>query len=77
MDDFNQIFDWVTEQDDARELYEILKDHVLQEKYMYKHEWQDGDLVLLEQNLLLHKRYYFENITDRLLHRVSFDDSKL
>ena len=74
---FNQIFDWVTEQDDARELYEILKDHVLQEKYMYKHEWQDGDLVLLEQNLLLHKRYYFENITDRLLHRVSFDDSKL
>ena len=70
---FNQIYYW----DHGIGLFDMLKDHVLQEKYMYNHEWQDGDLVLLEQNLLLHKRYHFENITDRLLHRVSFNDSKL
>jgi len=70
---FNQIYHW----EGDKGLFDLLKDHVTQDKYMFKHHWEDGDVVLLEQNLLLHKRYHFENITERLLHRVSFDDSKL
>ena len=70
---FNQIYDW----DGDKGLFDLLKDHVTQDKYIYEHHWEDGDVVLLEQNLQLHKRYHFENITERLLHRVSFNDSKL
>lgn len=50
-----------------------LKAHVLQEKYMFHHEWQDGDVVLAEQWLGIHKRWRFENIATRVLHRICLD----
>jgi len=70
---FNQIYDW----EGDKGLFDLLVDHVTQDKYIFEHCWEDGDVVLLEQNLLLHKRYYFESIAERLLHRVSFNDSNL
>lgn len=53
-----------------------LKDHVLQKKYMYHHDWQDGDIVLAEQWLGVHKRWRFENIENRVLHRICLDFAK-
>ncbi len=50
-----------------------LRDHVLQEKYMYHHDWEDGDVVLAEQWLGIHKRWRFENINQRVLHRITLD----
>lgn len=59
------------------ELMEKLKAHVLQEKYMYHHDWQDGDVVISEQWLSLHKRWAFQKMEERVLHRIAFDYSHI
>jgi alpha-ketoglutarate-dependent taurine dioxygenase len=60
-------------EDESREFIQPLIDHVLQEKYMYHHDWQDGDVVIAEQWLGIHKRWRFEGMADRVLHRCTFD----
>ena len=67
----HQIVDMDEEQ--SREFIVKLRDHVLQEKYIYHHDWQDGDVVLSEQWLGVHKRWPFEQIWTRLLHRITLD----
>lgn len=58
---------------ESLDIIEPLRDHVLQEKYMYHHDWQDGDVVIAEQWLGIHKRWRFEGMSDRILHRICFD----
>ena len=58
---------------DSLSLAEKLRDHVLQEKYLYHHDWQDGDVVIAEQWLGIHKRWHFDGMDKRVLHRVTFD----
>ncbi len=60
-------------EDQSREFIKPLIDHVLQEKYMYHHDWQDGDVVIAEQWLGIHKRWRFEGMATRMLHRITFD----
>lgn len=60
-------------EDKSREIIKPLIDHVLQEKYMYHHDWQDGDVVISEQWLGIHKRWKFNGMADRILHRSTFD----
>ena len=60
-------------EEDSREFIKPLIDHVLQEKYMYHHDWQDGDVVIAEQWLGIHKRWRFEGMPTRILHRITFD----
>lgn len=47
--------------------------HLLQEKFMYHHYWQDGDVMIGEQWLTLHKRWDFPNMDSRLVHRIAID----
>lgn len=47
-----------------------LLEYVTQDKFVYAHEWEDGDLILSDQVFGLHKRDYFENISERLLYRM-------
>ena len=61
---FNQIMDELTA-------------HVLQEKYAYHHDWDDGDVVVSEQWLSIHKRWEFDHMDERVLHRIAFDYSKV
>ena len=49
-----------------------LRRHVEQEKYTYHHYWEDGDVVISEQWLSIHKRWPFEDMKNRLLHRIAF-----
>ena len=60
-------------EEQSREVIKPLIDHVIQEKYMYHHNWQDGDVVISEQWLGIHKRWRFENMATRVLHRGMFD----
>ena len=60
-------------EDQSREFILNLKEHVLQEKYIYHHDWDDGDVVMSEQWLGVHKRWKFENIHTRMLHRITLD----
>jgi alpha-ketoglutarate-dependent taurine dioxygenase len=59
--------------EDSRVLAEQLRDHILQEKYIYHHDWQDGDVVIAEQWLGIHKRWKFDGMPGRVLHRVTHD----
>ncbi len=75
---FLQAFDIVegatTEEWDK--IYNELKSHVLQEKYLYHHDWEDNDLVISEQWLSIHKRWFFPHMNTRLLHRIAFNYDK-
>jgi alpha-ketoglutarate-dependent taurine dioxygenase len=59
--------------DQSKEMIAWLSLHTIQDKYCYHHNWNDGDVVMSEQNLGIHKRHRFENIEQRLLHRGAFD----
>ena len=55
-------------------LYDDLKDYMFQEKYMYQHFYEEGDIVLSDQLLSLHKRDQNdpEILAKRILHRITF-----
>jgi taurine dioxygenase len=63
---FNQIMEGI-----SKDLFEYLKNHILQDKYRYDHHWEDGDVVISEQSLTIHKRWPFENMKERVLHRIA------
>ena len=54
-------------------LFEYLKNHILQDKYRYDHHWQDGDVVISEQWLTIHKRHAFDKMHERLMYRITID----
>ena len=56
-----------------QDLYEYLKNHILKDKYRYDHYWEDGDVVISEQWLTIHKRHAFEKMNKRLMYRIAID----
>ena len=50
---------------------------MLNEEFIYHHDWDDGDVVISEQWLSVHKRWYFEDMDKRLLHRIAFNYDKV
>ena len=67
----HQILGFDKDKSDA--LIQKLQQHVEQEKYTYHHDWQDGDIVLSEQWLSIHKRWRCENIQNRVVHRIALN----
>ena len=59
-----------------KELFEKLKNHILKDDFVYHHDWKDGDVIISEQWLSIHKRWAFDNMDKRILHRIAFDYSK-
>jgi len=59
-----------------------LRDHIVkeyvQDKFIYSHEWQDGDIMILNQNVCIHRRanadgsvkIEYKHLAQRLLNRV-------
>jgi len=71
---FLQIFGFENySEEEFKDLMQELKEHVLQEKFMYHHDWQDGDIIISEQWLSIHKRWPFDGMGERVLHRIAFD----
>jgi alpha-ketoglutarate-dependent taurine dioxygenase len=72
---FLQIFDVIdgATKEEWPELFEYLKNHILQEKYIMHHDWEDGDIVISEQWLSIHKRWTFADMKTRVLHRIALD----
>ena len=60
-------------EEDSEVILQYLRDHTLQEKYIYHHDWNDGDVVLTNQWFGVHKRWAFADIENRVLHRMAFD----
>lgn len=59
--------------EESREIIKPIAEFITQEKYCYHHDWQDGDVTISEQWLGIHKRWRFDKIEQRLLHRAVFD----
>ena len=73
---FHQVFEFQLGYDsitgvDFESEKEYLKDHILKDKYMYHHYWDDGDLVLSDQDITLHKRWTYDRMSDRLMWRLA------
>ena len=60
-------------EEEFNEIMDMLKEHILQDKYRYDHYWEDGDIVISEQWLSIHKRWKFEDMENRVLHRIAFN----
>lgn len=59
---------------DDTTLFDDLQNFLLQEKFIYHHNWAIGDIVLSDQLLTLHKRRQESDIVfeNRLLNRLTF-----
>jgi taurine dioxygenase len=59
---------------DDKTLFSDLYDYVFQEKFMYTHVYEVGDIILSDQLLSLHKRDQNdpEILEKRVLHRITF-----
>ncbi len=75
---FLQIFGFKDKSDEYfKSIMKKLTEHILQEKYAYHHNWKDGDIVISEQWLSIHKRWAFDNMEERILHRIAFDHNNV
>lgn len=71
---FLQIYQFVgMSREESKELIEWLSEYTIREEFCYHHDWEDGDLVVSEQWLGIHKRWPFNGMKQRLLHRMAFD----
>jgi alpha-ketoglutarate-dependent taurine dioxygenase len=59
--------------EDSRDILERISKHITQEKYVYHHEWEIGDIAIFDNRTGLHMRHKCPNINIRLLHRAMFD----
>ena len=71
---FYQIFEVV---DGDYDIIEHLQKHILNEKYMYHHWWEEGDLNIAEQVVTIHKRWDFDGMGERILWRIASDHEHL
>lgn len=58
-------------QEESWRLYRELKKHIYDDRYVYTQDWQDGQIVFMDQEITLHKRP--TNVLDgdkRMMHRV-------
>jgi alpha-ketoglutarate-dependent taurine dioxygenase len=65
-------FDGMT-REESKPLMNMLTQQVLDPKYCYSHEWEDGDFVFAEQWLGIHRRLAFDKMQFRILHRAGLD----
>lgn len=60
-------------QEESDELKETLRQHIFKDNYVYHHDWQDGDLIIADQWNGLHKRWAFDKMDIRVMHRATMD----
>lgn len=59
---------------------QALLDHLLawctQERFTYRHRWQDGDLVIFHNPSVLHRSYPYSEAAQRVMHRTTLKGSE-
>lgn len=63
--------------DDFNAIMSELTSHILKDEFVYHHDWDDNDVVISEQWLSIHKRWEFNGMQDRVLHRIAFNYDNL
>lgn len=65
----------MTEEESLQWGNEMLE-YMSQPQFVYKHEWEDGDVVIGEQTFTVHMRDAFEDVEKRYLHHIQFNMNK-
>lgn len=55
----------------GRALLDELLAWCTQERFTYRHKWQDGDLVIFHNSALLHRSYPYPDSAGRVMHRTT------
>jgi alpha-ketoglutarate-dependent taurine dioxygenase len=63
--------------DEEKEITEFLTSYLTEERFVYHHDWEDGDMVVADQWCGMHKRWAFDRMHERILHRMAFNYSKI
>ena len=58
---------------DELSLWNYLKGHLFQKKYVYHHKWRTGDLIFNDQSSGLHRRDAVRRELERHLYRIAFN----
>jgi taurine dioxygenase len=56
--------------EEEQEITDYLKTYLTQEKFIYDHYWEDGDIVMADQWSGMHKRWAFDKMDERVLHCI-------
>lgn len=64
----NYIIDMPLEQ--SEQLLDVLWGHMTKEKYVWRHQWQPGDLLIWDNRCTLHRRDSFDDRDRRIMHRA-------
>lgn len=57
---------------ESKEIVEFLNEFFIRDKYVYSHNWNDGDLIFSNERLSNHKRFPFDKMEERILHKACF-----
>lgn len=58
---------------ESHDLLQRLMLHATQEKYVYRHEWQPGDLALWDNTGAIHRAMPYEDNSKREFHRCTLN----
>jgi alpha-ketoglutarate-dependent taurine dioxygenase len=61
---------------DGHELLARLLTHATQDKYVYRHEWEPGDVVVWDNTGVMHRVRPFDLATGRLMHRFTIEGTE-
>jgi taurine dioxygenase len=61
---------------DSEKILDTLWEHSIQEKFIYRHEWQQNDVVLWDNRCTIHRRSPFDSSYDRILHAAQVEGHK-
>jgi taurine dioxygenase len=65
------------EQDRAQELYDTLLQHMIQDRFCYRHRWQPGDVLMSDNRCSLHRASEWDEASHvRRLHRIIMLDDR-
>lgn len=56
---------------ESRALLDELLEWSTQDRFTYRHEWRDGDLVIFNNPGLLHRSYPYDDAAGRVMHRTT------
>ena len=60
------------EEEEGRKLLDKLINHSIQNRYVYKHEWSNNDIIMWDNRCTMHSVEPFDNNTiKRVMHRVT------
>jgi taurine dioxygenase len=65
------------EETEARDLFEALLDHLIQDRFRYRHAWRPGDVLMSDNRCSMHRASEWDQTNERRrLHRIILIDDK-